>query len=644
MKLPPIKLNARGFSHHLVMMLVVLGTAVGGTAYLVASHADTSIAFTNGNLISSNIIARSDGMTTVGYSVPNMTGDKSCAYGAPYDSTWSWSGDDIAYVCSGIDYSTVTPAPGRNVLYISSPDGKNPLVVYSSANTSTTNGISITEPNYTWSRAIKDGNPARLLIIEHDRTAGYTYDTASHQLTMLKDASGQQIRFDTPGTNTYGFTWNSDNTGMIYTQQLSGADSRIQYCSMKLDGSSQICRDLVSTSHSIYDTRGGDISADGTQYAYLTADSHLNFINVSTGDITHSFPIDPAYQKPLIGQMLWAPDMKSIIIGWTSGIVPNTATAIVMNTSTGAITTVDTNGYQNTSVSWQPRPITSSVACSISNLANPLVYGTTPQPLVNVKNNDILPATFSVLQNTITTDPTSGKRPILTEVSNLAPGASSAIAFDATLLYGVGYGNKGDTYTYNAVTTSANNACSATPALPLMPVSIGGSVSNVATYGSIVTIYGSSLPSATVGMFFKQPSVATYTQRRTLTAATNGAFTTTYTATDDNSYYATSALGKLTNNSAIISTLVRPYVNGATIRTVTKGVSTTVSGKYIPGKTVSIHFHRPTDPAGSYPITHSAVVNSSGVYTNSFIPTVNYTIYVSAPNGTKTGVYTYYVK
>ena len=39
MKLPSLKLNARGFSHHLVMMLVVLGTAVGGTAYLVASHA-----------------------------------------------------------------------------------------------------------------------------------------------------------------------------------------------------------------------------------------------------------------------------------------------------------------------------------------------------------------------------------------------------------------------------------------------------------------------------------------------------------------------------------------------------------------------------------------------------------------------------
>ncbi len=39
MKLPTLKLNNRGFSHHFIMMLVVLGTAVGGTAYLVASHA-----------------------------------------------------------------------------------------------------------------------------------------------------------------------------------------------------------------------------------------------------------------------------------------------------------------------------------------------------------------------------------------------------------------------------------------------------------------------------------------------------------------------------------------------------------------------------------------------------------------------------
>jgi peptidoglycan hydrolase-like protein with peptidoglycan-binding domain len=34
-------LNARGFSHHFVMVLVVLVTAVGGTYYLVASHAQT---------------------------------------------------------------------------------------------------------------------------------------------------------------------------------------------------------------------------------------------------------------------------------------------------------------------------------------------------------------------------------------------------------------------------------------------------------------------------------------------------------------------------------------------------------------------------------------------------------------------------
>ncbi|HVA11222.1 MAG TPA: fibronectin type III domain-containing protein [Candidatus Dormibacteraeota bacterium] len=35
------KLNARGFSHHFAMALVVLVTAIGGTYYLVASHADS---------------------------------------------------------------------------------------------------------------------------------------------------------------------------------------------------------------------------------------------------------------------------------------------------------------------------------------------------------------------------------------------------------------------------------------------------------------------------------------------------------------------------------------------------------------------------------------------------------------------------
>jgi hypothetical protein len=35
------KLNARGFAHHFLIAVVVVGVAVGGTYYLIASHADS---------------------------------------------------------------------------------------------------------------------------------------------------------------------------------------------------------------------------------------------------------------------------------------------------------------------------------------------------------------------------------------------------------------------------------------------------------------------------------------------------------------------------------------------------------------------------------------------------------------------------
>lgn len=41
------KLGQTGFAHHLALVVVVLAVAVGGTAYLVASHADTPTATVN---------------------------------------------------------------------------------------------------------------------------------------------------------------------------------------------------------------------------------------------------------------------------------------------------------------------------------------------------------------------------------------------------------------------------------------------------------------------------------------------------------------------------------------------------------------------------------------------------------------------
>lgn len=51
-----IKINSRGFTHHLIAVVVILVVAVGGTAYLVATHADsctpTSGSSTSGSSVS----------------------------------------------------------------------------------------------------------------------------------------------------------------------------------------------------------------------------------------------------------------------------------------------------------------------------------------------------------------------------------------------------------------------------------------------------------------------------------------------------------------------------------------------------------------------------------------------------------------
>jgi len=44
------KINTKGFAHHVAAVIVVLAVAIGGTAYLVASHADSCTSPTSGSV------------------------------------------------------------------------------------------------------------------------------------------------------------------------------------------------------------------------------------------------------------------------------------------------------------------------------------------------------------------------------------------------------------------------------------------------------------------------------------------------------------------------------------------------------------------------------------------------------------------
>ena len=116
-KLPRfIKLNNRGFSHHLVIALVVVGVAVAGTAYLVASHADTP----------AYIGQMGPGQTlSAGQTIPSTNGDVFL--------DMQTDGNLVLYTSSNSPiWSTGTNGTGNNNRLVMQTDGN--LVVYTSSN------------------------------------------------------------------------------------------------------------------------------------------------------------------------------------------------------------------------------------------------------------------------------------------------------------------------------------------------------------------------------------------------------------------------------------------------------------------------------------------------------------------------------
>jgi hypothetical protein len=179
------------------------------------------------------------------------------------------------------------------------------------------------------------------------------------------------------------------------------------------------------------------------------------------------------------------------------------------------------------------------------------------------------------------------------------------------------------------LTTTPTPTPSPTPTATASPVSITGASTRTTTYGSSVNISGTATPGATVGIWFHEAGSNGYVQRRTLTASSTGAWSTSYTANDDYRVYA----GSGTTQSGSVLVQIAPAISGANPRTVPRNSTCTVSGTGIPGATLTVHFHKASTATNDYSILRTVTVASNGTWTRSYLASVDYRLYASLPNG-----------
>lgn len=163
---------------------------------------------------------------------------------------------------------------------------------------------------------------------------------------------------------------------------------------------------------------------------------------------------------------------------------------------------------------------------------------------------------------------------------------------------------------------------------PVSAVTVSGAAARTTKYGATVSITGTATPGCPVGVWFRQAGTATFVKRRTLTASSAGAWSTTYVANDDYRVYATCR----TAQSAQVLVQVAPTINGAATRTVKKKSTVTLTGTGLPGQTLTLHFHKAGTAANDYSIVRSVSVTRTGSWSRAFVADVDYRIYATLPN------------
>jgi hypothetical protein len=241
---------------------------------------------------------------------------------------------------------------------------------------------------------------------------------------------------------------------------------------------------------------------------------------------------------------------------------------------------------------------------------------------------------------TVSWMPPAGGTPVRDYVVSLRPDGRSLVA-DATA-HSVTFTGVMTGGSYNALvqadgdgglgeaTPTATVTVLAPPTPPSSAVTISGAASRTTSYGTTVTVAGTAAPGCSVGLWFRQAGASSYVQRRTLSASSGGAWSTTYVANDDYRLYATCR----TAQSTQVLVQVAPTTNGAATRTVKKKSTVTLTGTGLPGKTLTLHFHRAGTAATDYSILRTVTVGSNGIWSRPYVADVDYRVYATLPNAT----------
>ena len=165
---------------------------------------------------------------------------------------------------------------------------------------------------------------------------------------------------------------------------------------------------------------------------------------------------------------------------------------------------------------------------------------------------------------------------------------------------------------------------------------INGAAARVTVLGAKVTITGTAADGASVNIYAHQRGTSGYQLADQVKASAKGVFTTGYTADDDYRVYA--QIGTAKSNNILIA--VAPGVVGALSRTVKKGANYTITGTYLPGEDVTLHFHKQGTAAKDYSIARTVHTNSKGAWSKTYRADVDYRFIVEGDaNDTLNGDY-----
>lgn len=355
------KLNNKGFSHHFLMAFIVLAVAIGGTYYLVASHAQTALPGNGLLYANGRVTMNNDGSYRMGSveSAPNQTGSNNLA---------SWSPDGNQVVASYYNSTNNTAS-----VISSNADGTNSKVIYTKSGTT-----NISKPIWSadgqWIAFMSDNN-SLIYIIHPDGTG-------------IKELSSP---VNIENSYTIGYGWLTDSSGLIalqsYGQVLLAGGQNQKLCRIPVSGSAT-CNDT-----SIFRASGLAVSPDSTKILFAAVSlAAQNISNLFTANIDGT-NITQITQMPTTDSTLgfnWSPDATKIVYGIISNGTTRTSSLNIMNADgTGSTKIID--GYSN--ADWQPVTSTTvlskyspAISCTINNVPTSKVYGSSFTPSVTITN------------------------------------------------------------------------------------------------------------------------------------------------------------------------------------------------------------------------------------------------------------------